>query len=99
MPTAPDPTPSRRAFMKGAAVGGGLLPLLGPSLGELSAHAEPGPAQAASVPLVDFTDHSAALQPDQVLDGACQFCNSLCRLKIHVKNGRVLAIRGEPEDP
>jgi formate dehydrogenase (coenzyme F420) alpha subunit len=47
----------------------------------------------------DFTTQSGALQPDRVVDGACQFCNSLCRLKIHIKSGRVIDIRGEMDDP
>ncbi len=49
--------------------------------------------------MVDFTRQSAALQPDQVVDSACQFCNSLCRLKVHLKGGRIVEVRGEPDDP
>jgi formate dehydrogenase (coenzyme F420) alpha subunit len=47
----------------------------------------------------DFTRQSAALQPDKIVDSACQFCNSLCRLKVHMKSGRVIDILGEPDDP
>src|SRR5262247_3002878 len=47
----------------------------------------------------DFTRQSAALQPDKVVDSACQFCNSLCRLKVQMKSGRVIDILGEPDDP
>jgi anaerobic selenocysteine-containing dehydrogenase len=47
----------------------------------------------------DFTNQSGALQPDTIVDSACQFCNSLCRLKVHVKNGRIIDVLGEPDDP
>lgn len=47
----------------------------------------------------DFTRQSAALQPDKIVDSACQFCNSLCRLKVHMKSGRIIDILGEPDDP
>jgi anaerobic selenocysteine-containing dehydrogenase len=47
----------------------------------------------------DFTKLSGALQPDQVVDSACQFCNSLCRLKVHIKDGRIIDVQGEPDDP
>jgi anaerobic selenocysteine-containing dehydrogenase len=47
----------------------------------------------------DFSQDSAALQADRIIDSACQFCNSLCRLKVHLKAGRVIDIRGETEDP
>jgi anaerobic selenocysteine-containing dehydrogenase len=33
------------------------------------------------------------------VDSACQFCNSLCRLKVHLKQGRIIDVRGEPDDP
>lgn len=47
----------------------------------------------------DFTQQSGALQPDRIVDSACQFCNSLCRLKVHVKDGRIIDVMGEPDDP
>ncbi|MFS1305022.1 molybdopterin-dependent oxidoreductase [Streptosporangium longisporum] len=47
----------------------------------------------------DFTAGSAALTPDRVVDSACQFCNSNCRIKVSLKLGRVLEIRGEQADP
>jgi anaerobic selenocysteine-containing dehydrogenase len=47
----------------------------------------------------DFTDHSAALQPDRTVASACQFCNSLCGLQVDLKQGRVLRVRGEDRDP
>ncbi|HEY0698295.1 MAG TPA: molybdopterin-dependent oxidoreductase, partial [Micromonospora sp.] len=56
-----------------------------------------GPEPASDV--VDFTRGSAALEPDRVVASACQFCNSNCRLQVHLKAGRVIAVRGEREDP
>ncbi|MEU4408125.1 molybdopterin-dependent oxidoreductase [Streptosporangium sp. NPDC023963] len=47
----------------------------------------------------DFTAGSAALTPDRVVNGACQFCNSNCRIQVSLKLGRVLEIRGERADP
>jgi anaerobic selenocysteine-containing dehydrogenase len=47
----------------------------------------------------DFTHESAALEADQIIDSACQFCNSLCRLKVHLKDHRIIDVRGEPDDP
>ncbi|MGL5065927.1 MAG: molybdopterin-containing oxidoreductase family protein [Microcoleus sp.] len=47
----------------------------------------------------DFSKQSAALSPDKIVDSACQFCNSLCRLKVHLKDGRIIEILGEPDDP
>jgi anaerobic selenocysteine-containing dehydrogenase len=47
----------------------------------------------------DFTRQSGALQPDRIVDSACQFCNSLCRLKVHLKDQRIIDVRGEPDDP
>ncbi|HEY9769800.1 MAG TPA: molybdopterin-dependent oxidoreductase [Coleofasciculaceae cyanobacterium] len=47
----------------------------------------------------DFTQQSGALQPDKIVDSACQFCNFLCGLKVHLKNDRVIDILGEPDDP
>ncbi len=47
----------------------------------------------------DLTKGSAALQPDKIVASACQFCNSNCRLHVHLKAGRVIDITGEPADP
>src|SRR6266850_954985 len=86
----PDSQPSRRSFFRTAA-----LPLLSDLdiAGSVQA-AEPG-GQAGP----DFTRLSAALEADTVVDSACQFCNSLCRLKVHLKDGRIVEVRGEPDDP
>ncbi|MFM8274746.1 MAG: molybdopterin-dependent oxidoreductase, partial [Gemmata sp.] len=47
----------------------------------------------------DFTRGSAALEPDKVVTSACQFCNSLCGLKVHLKAGRVIDVTGLTDDP
>jgi anaerobic selenocysteine-containing dehydrogenase len=57
------------------------------------------PAEAAAAAGFDLTKQSAALQADRVVDSACQFCNSLCRLKVQVKSGRIAGVKGEPADP
>ena len=87
---------------------------LGTSLGILGAAGLGGVTEAAAsnkdgkgnksaahpeAPHPDFTRASAALEPDRVVHSACQFCNSLCRLKVHLKSGRIIDIRGEPGDP
>jgi anaerobic selenocysteine-containing dehydrogenase len=73
----------------GAALG---LPLVVPGAGE-------APPPPAPPPAPDFTRGSAALEPDRVVSSACQFCNSLCGLKVHLKAGRVIAVKGEDRDP
>ena len=87
---------TRRGFLAGAAAAGlasTSLPLI-PRFG--AAADRPGDKPP---PDIDFTRQSAALQPDRIVDSACQFCNSLCRLKVHLKAGRVIDIRGETDDP
>src|SRR5262245_34595313 len=42
---------------------------------------------------------SGTLQPDKIVDIACQFCNSNCRLKVHLKDGRIIDVLGEADDP
>ncbi|MDZ8065154.1 MAG: molybdopterin-dependent oxidoreductase [Nostoc sp. DedQUE08] len=92
---------SRRGFLQGvaistAAVGGAEL--LKKEVAD-AASVE----QEQAIPLqsteFDFTQKSAALQPDKIVNSACQFCNSLCRLKVHLKNGRIVDVLGEPNDP
>jgi anaerobic selenocysteine-containing dehydrogenase len=46
-----------------------------------------------------FTREAAALEPDRTVLSACQFCNSLCGLQVHLKAGRVIDIRGRTDDP
>jgi anaerobic selenocysteine-containing dehydrogenase len=79
--------PTRRGFLQGMTVAAGLPLIDAPAL----------PAPPGQRP--DFTDHSAALQADRVVASACQFCNSNCRLLVHLKQGRVIDVRGEERDP
>jgi anaerobic selenocysteine-containing dehydrogenase len=70
-----------------------------PVLGTAPAHAESTGATAVRLTGQDFTDRSPALTPDATVDTACQFCNSLCRLKVDLKADRVIGVRGESDDP
>jgi len=82
---------SRRRFLAAAPLAG-----LAGACG--SASIAPTPA-LPGVQRFDLTRRSAALEPDEVVDSACQFCNSLCRIKVAKKGGRVIDIRGETADP
>src|SRR5437868_11246346 len=70
--------PSRRDLL--AAAGLAALPF--------AAGAQP-PAPGGTPPPAgpgsDFTLKSAALEADKIVLSACQFCNSLCGLKVHLK--------------
>jgi anaerobic selenocysteine-containing dehydrogenase len=85
---------SRRALLKGAAAvsAGAAFAWANPPISG-SEHSESESGQP------DFTHQSGALHPDQIVDSACQFCNSLCRLKVHLKDHRIIDVRGEPDDP
>jgi anaerobic selenocysteine-containing dehydrogenase len=100
MSASHDQSLSRRTFFKGAALGAGALALSEASIEDAHAGAEGySPAPASTLVQYDFTKESSALQADKVVDSACQFCNSLCRLKVHLSNGRIIDVRGEPNDP
>ncbi len=91
---------SRRGFLKGAAIGAAAV--TGTDLLKEKAEAtEEGfyPTTSSPPAEFDFTAKSSALQPDAIVDSACQFCNSLCRLKVHIKDGRIVDVLGEPDDP
>ena len=91
--------PSRRDFVQGTALGTGValsLPLVSEVIaGSDGYYPAPGPTLAQ----YDFTAGSASFAPDKIVDSACQFCNCACRLKVYLKKGRVIDIRGETEDP
>ena len=89
---------SRRRFLQGTAIG--AVAVSGANLVETKAVASESyyPATTPSGEY-DFTKQSGALQPDAIVDSACQFCNSLCRLKVHMKDGRIIDVLGEPDDP
>ncbi len=89
---------SRREFIKGVSAGavasGSVAGLIYTSRSEADDH-----KSEVSSSGFDLSQGSSALNPDRVLDTACQFCNSLCGLKAHVKAGRVIELRGFDEDP
>jgi anaerobic selenocysteine-containing dehydrogenase len=88
---------SRRDFVQGVAAGAAFaLPLAGEAAGGSDGYY---PAPGSNLVQYDFTAGSAALEPDRIVDSACQFCNSACRLKVHLKKGRVIDVRGETADP
>lgn len=96
-----DNGPSRRDVLQGALFGGAAAAISLPSLLTPSAHSSPGdvhPGDACST-MPDFNLGSAALQSDSVVSSACQFCNCNCRLRVGIKAGRVIEIRGEKADP
>ena len=85
--------PTRRTFFQTTALGAGAL-----ALPVVADEADP-PVPLAATGGPDFTAKSAALEPDKIVSSACQFCNSLCGLKVHLKAGRVIDIKGEDKDP
>src|SRR5262245_55201376 len=89
------PHPDRREWLQGTALGAAALTGL-----PLTSSAAGGdePTRKPSSP-IDFTRNSPALEPDRVVASACQFCNSLCGLKVHLKAGRVIDIQGRTDDP
>ncbi|WP_329553637.1 molybdopterin-containing oxidoreductase family protein [Streptomyces sp. NBC_00696] len=91
---------SRRGFVRGSVIGGAGIgaPLLLPVVAAQAA--ESGSADSnGGAPGLGFTDHSAALSPDRTVATACQFCNSNCRLNVDLKADRIIAVRGEDQDP
>jgi formate dehydrogenase (coenzyme F420) alpha subunit len=87
----------RRNFLKAA-------PALGLGVAACSTDSAPAnttPAAPATPQLIayDLTKQSGALEPDETIKSACQFCNSLCGITVLKKSGRIIAIKGEPNDP
>ena len=73
----PDGGVSRRKFLRETLLGAGALGTLGLAPASAPA-ANEGNYPATSDPAsrqFDFTKASSALQADQVVDSACQFCN------------------------
>ncbi|MEH2383443.1 MAG: molybdopterin-dependent oxidoreductase [Nostoc sp.] len=92
---------SRRGFLQGVAISTATVSaaeLLKKEVAD-AANVE----QDQGIPLqsteFDFIQKSAALEPDKIVNSACQFCNCLCRLKVHLKDGRIIDVLGEPNDP
>jgi len=84
--------PSRRAFFHTTTLGAGILSL--PVVADAAEQPAPVPTGTP-----DFTHGSAALEPDKIVASACQFCNSLCGLKVLLKAGRIINIKGFTDDP
>lgn len=94
--------PTRRLFLKSATViGAAVTAGCHPDSPELPMPGTGGSAASASLRLVgyDLTKASGALEPDEIVNSGCQFCNSLCRIVVHKKSGRIIDIRGEAADP
>lgn len=91
---------SRRSFLRGGALSAAAATALGLRTPEALAGHE-GTYSKTSPPTTgfDFTKGSGQLQPDKIVDSACQFCNSNCRLKVHIKDGRIIDVLGEEADP
>jgi anaerobic selenocysteine-containing dehydrogenase len=85
---------SRRQFVGGIAFLGSVN-----SLGALAGDEGTFPAPGYQPNTYDFKQQSAALLADNVVKSACQFCNSNCAVNVHIKNGRVIDIEGEYDDP
>ena len=92
MPDSGDADVSRRELLQTTSLLG-LAALGGPGL-----VGSPESIADRQVPF-DFTKQSGALQPDAIVPSACQFCNSLCRLNVHLKDGRIIDVVGEKNDP
>lgn len=96
---------SRRGFVRGSVVGGAglgtpaLLPVVSAHAATDGTAAADGAPAGGGAPGAAFTDQSAALTPDRTVATACQFCNSNCRLNVDLKADRILAVRGEDDDP
>lgn len=101
--------PSRRNFLKGvtfgaaAASGANLVKTevvqAKEQTADVTGQFDQVEAESVARREFDFTQQSGALQPDKIVDSACQFCNSLCGLKVHLKGDRVIDILGELDDP
>jgi anaerobic selenocysteine-containing dehydrogenase len=90
---------SRRAFLKSASVAGAGLAAGCVSSTDQNSSPNAPPGQPPRIVGYDLTKASGALEPDEIINSACQFCNSLCRIKVHKKSGRIIDIRGEIDDP
>lgn len=89
---------SRRKFLLSAPALGLGVAACSTSSPESEA-TKPGAAAPISAVRYDLTRESGALEPDEVVQSACQFCNSLCGIEVLKKGGRVIGIRGDQKDP
>jgi anaerobic selenocysteine-containing dehydrogenase len=92
-----DPSLSRRQLLRGTIATASSLPLvLGSSVTAQEKNLTKPSGQSSNS---DFSTRSLALEPDKIVTSACQFCNSLCGLKVKLKSGRVIGIDGFADDP
>lgn len=87
---------NRREFFKGIPAGLGGATFIATGSTRADNHS---PDQTETRMDFDFQKSSAALSPDKIVRSACQFCNSLCRLNVHMKDGRIIGVEGETNDP
>ncbi|MER7745572.1 molybdopterin-dependent oxidoreductase [Streptomyces bacillaris] len=91
---------SRRKLVQGAALTSAAL-----VVGAAPADAADGSTATAPAPtgdgteLLNFTEGSAAMEPDRTVTSACQFCNANCSLSVDVRADRVIAVRSGADDP
>ena len=76
-------TMKRRTFLKGS-----VAALIG-GMAPASAHQAMAMGRGPMTPL---------LQPDRVVDSCCQFCQVRCRLRVSIKDERIILIEGHPEN-
>ncbi|MEU6977645.1 molybdopterin-dependent oxidoreductase [Streptomyces sp. NPDC046371] len=57
------------------------------------------PAVVGEGGLLNYSEGSAALQPDRTVRSACQFCNSNCAVDVAVRADRVISVQGSSGDP
>ena len=81
---------TRRTFLK---VAGASAALSGLPLSTLAQAAPAAPAPGR------FGDAGAAPLPEQVVTSGCQWCQSACSMKVHVRGERIVNIYGNPDDP
>ena len=93
---------SRRTFLRYATAGGAVAVSGGPA---------PAGAQAVREikPPTDFEQYpfteppvwrpEDASLPDRVVRNGCSFCPAACWHQVHVRDGRVVNVYGEPKNP
>ncbi|MBI3813589.1 MAG: molybdopterin-dependent oxidoreductase [Nitrospinae bacterium] len=93
---------SRRSFLRFTAVSSAAV--AGNSLNikdALAMHSWTGKTDFEQYPYTEKLIHRPkdGFLPDKVVNSGCSFCPSNCRHKVHIKDGRVMNVYGEPDDP
>src|SRR4030067_3457165 len=95
---------NRRSFLKTTAIGGGAI-LLADRLGVVEkAFAMHKWKDSTTFEQYPFTQKLVwrpedGLIADKVVRGGCSFCPSACWHMVHVKDGRVINVYGDPDNP